>query len=206
MCQNHEKNLEAIYDICDRLYSDMCNNQNNDHSVLFSYLTELGKTLVGADRASFWKWDKRKNTLWTMSATGTGKIEIPDGTGLVGKAMREKRIVITNDAYSDPDFTAKLWLCGIRYMKGLSASRVYHFETKSTGRVKKNNGQMQFLMKWGMTSSTFRRLFTYRGQAFSPELVDNPVSGSRLTSNLLRGRLKALWYVIRGSFHPIIRR
>ena len=104
MSQNHEKNLEAIYDICDRLYSDMCNNQNNDHSVLFSYLTELGKTLVGADRASFWKWDKRKNTLWTMSATGTGKIEIPDGTGLVGKAMREKRIVITNDPYSDPDF------------------------------------------------------------------------------------------------------
>jgi hypothetical protein len=106
--------------------------------------------------------------------------------------------------YSDPDFTAKLWLCGIRYMKGLSASRVYHFETKSTGRVKKNNGQMQFLMKWGMTSSTFRRLYTYRGQAFSPELIDNPVGGSRLRTHLLRGRLKALWYIIRGSFRPIL--
>ena len=137
-----------------------------------------------------------------MGATLPPNVVHRDVWDLVGGYSVE----LTPGMYSDPDFTAKLWLCGIRYMKGLSASRVYHFETKSTGRVKKNNGQMQFLMKWGMTSSTFRRLFTYRGQAFSPELVDNPVSGSRLTSNLLRGRLKALWYVIRGSFHPIIRR
>jgi glycosyltransferase involved in cell wall biosynthesis len=60
--------------------------------------------------------------------------------------------------YSDPDFTAKLWFCGIKYMKGLDASRVYQFESKSTERVKKNNGQIQFLMKRGITSSSFRRL------------------------------------------------
>lgn len=104
--------------------------------------------------------------------------------------------------YSDPDFTAKLWLCGVRYMKGLSASRVYHFESKSTGKVKKNNGQMQFLMKWGMTSSTFRRLYTWRGRDFSPILINNPENGGQLRMNIIRGRLKALWYVIRGTFRP----
>lgn len=106
--------------------------------------------------------------------------------------------------YSDPDFTAKLWLFGVRYMKGLSASRVYHFESKSTGKVRKNNGQMQFLMKWGMTSSTFRKLYTWRGRDFSPTLIDNPESGSRLRMNIIRGRLKALWYVVRGTFRPIL--
>lgn len=106
--------------------------------------------------------------------------------------------------YSDPDFTAKLWLCGVRFMKGLSASRVYHFESKSTGKVKKNNGQMQFLMKWGMTSSTFRKLYTWRGCDFSSELIDHPESGRRLRLNIIRGRLKALWYVVRGTFRPIL--
>lgn len=106
--------------------------------------------------------------------------------------------------YSDPDFTAKLWLCGIRYMKGLSSSRVYHFETKSTGRVKKNLGHVQFLMKWGMTSSTFRRLYTHRGCDYAIDLVNHPITGRSLKRHLLRSRLKALWYVIRGMFHPII--
>ena len=106
--------------------------------------------------------------------------------------------------YSDPDFTAKLWLCGVRYMKGLSASRVYHFESKSTGKVKKNNGQMQFLMKWGMTASTFRKLYTWRGRDFSPMLINNPENGGQLRMNIIRGRLKVLWYVIRGTFRPIL--
>lgn len=105
--------------------------------------------------------------------------------------------------YSDPDFTAKLWLCGVRYMKGLDQSRVYHFETKSTGRVRKNCGQMQFLMKWGMTSSTFRKLYTYRGRAFDPQLVGTHVGGSRLAWHRLRSWLKALGYLLRGQFGPL---
>ena len=71
--------------------------------------------------------------------------------------------------YSDPDFTAKLYMCGVRFMKGLQASRIYHFETKSTTRIRKNCGQMQFLLKWGMTSSTFRKVFTYKGKEYTPK-------------------------------------
>ncbi len=106
MSQNCEKNLSDIYDICDRLYREMCSTKKNDHSTLFMYLTELGKTLVGADRASFWKWDKLRHELWTASATGTDRIIIPDNTGLVGKALKEQRVVVTNDPYNDPDFNS----------------------------------------------------------------------------------------------------
>ncbi|OFY60122.1 MAG: family 2 glycosyl transferase, partial [Bacteroidetes bacterium RBG_13_46_8] len=49
--------------------------------------------------------------------------------------------------YSDTDFSAKLFLCGVRYFKGVNKSRVYHFEARSTGRVKKNKGNRQFLFK-----------------------------------------------------------
>jgi len=100
--------LAGIFDITDNLYKDMCMNSSPDHRLLFTHLTELGKTIVDADRASFWKWDKRKNQLWTMSATGVDKIIIPDDTGLVGKALQSKKPVITNDPYSDPDFNREI--------------------------------------------------------------------------------------------------
>ena len=96
--------LAGIFDITDSLYKDMCMNSSPDHNLLFTYLTNLGKTIVDADRASFWKWDKRRSQLWTMSATGVDKIIIPDNTGLVGKALRLKKALIVNDPYSDPDF------------------------------------------------------------------------------------------------------
>lgn len=68
--------------------------------------------------------------------------------------------------YSDPDFSMKLWIAGVRIFKGVSASRVYHFGFKSTKRIKKNKGYYQFIAKWGMTSSTFTKLFLKRGSEY----------------------------------------
>lgn len=100
--------LDKIYDITDTLYKNTCNNEEQDHNAIFGYLTELGKTIVGADRASFWKWDKRRHELWTTAATGIDRIVIPDNTGLVGKAITNKKVVVTNDPYSDPDFNSSV--------------------------------------------------------------------------------------------------
>jgi diguanylate cyclase (GGDEF)-like protein len=71
-------------------------------------MTELGRTMADADRASFWKWDKNKHQLWTTSATGVDRIVIPDNTGLVGKALKEGRVIVTNDPYNDPDFNKEV--------------------------------------------------------------------------------------------------
>ncbi len=103
-----EKMLNGIFGITDSLYKDMCMSDRKDHGLLFSYLTELAKTIVDADRASFWKWDKRRGQIWTMSATGVDKIVIPDDKGLVGKALRTQKTVITNDPYNDPDFNKEV--------------------------------------------------------------------------------------------------
>lgn len=98
--------LSAIYEISDKLYKEMCSKSASDHNTLFHCLTELGKVLTNSDRASFWKWDKNSHTLWTIAATGTEPIYIADDTGLVGKALREERTIISNDPYNDPDFNA----------------------------------------------------------------------------------------------------
>ncbi|MCR5105806.1 MAG: sensor domain-containing diguanylate cyclase [Eubacterium sp.] len=100
--------LNEIFDINDKLYREMCSNKENDHETLFRFLTELGRVMADADRASFWKWDRRKHQLWTTSATGVDRIIIPDDTGLVGKALHEGRVVVTNDPYNDPNFNSSV--------------------------------------------------------------------------------------------------
>ena len=106
MTYDPETILNSIYDTSEKLYREMCSNKENDHATLFNHLTELGKSIVGADRGSFWKWDRRRGQLWTTSATGVDKIVIPDNSGLVGKALRLGKVVVTNDPYSDPDFNS----------------------------------------------------------------------------------------------------
>lgn len=59
--------------------------------------------------------------------------------------------------YSDPDFSMKLWKDGVRQFIGLNASLVYHFRSRTTGKVVKNNGRKQFAAKWGVPSSWFYR-------------------------------------------------
>lgn len=107
--------------------------------------------------------------------------------------------------YSDPDFTAKLWLCGIRFMKGISASRVYHFETKSTTRIRKNLGQMQFLLKWGLTNSTFRKTFTCKGMDFRTDIAGKPredkIKGIGWQTR--RARMKAILWLLTKDFGPL---
>ena len=75
--------------------------------------------------------------------------------------------------YSDPDFSKKLWDIGVRYFKGLSKVRVYHFPSQSTKRIKRpNNGRVLFLLKWGMSSSYFFKYYLKMGTKFKPA-VDN---------------------------------
>ncbi len=92
---------------------------------------------------------------------------------------------------SDPDFSQKLWQAGVRYFKGLSRSRVYHFQAKSTGKIQKNPGSVQFLQKWGITQSTFGRYYLRRGKQWTGPLLD-PRLGPGLLLALLKSRLKRL--------------
>ena len=72
--------------------------------------------------------------------------------------------------YSDPDFTMKLWDQGVRYFKGLGESKVYHFMSKSTGKVVKNNGRKTFMQKWKITPGYFYRTMLKMGDQWQGEL------------------------------------
>ena len=100
---------------------------------------------------------------------------------------------------SDPDLTAKLWRVGVRYMKGVGGCRAYHFETKSTGRVTRNDGRTQFLMKWGVTNSVLRKQLTHLGSPWTLQEESSVSDGVRRV-----GRIKAIWALLTGKqFGPI---
>lgn len=100
--------LDDIFDLSDSIYKESFTNKNPDHIKLFDKLTKLGRSLVGADRASFWRWDKRRHKIWTTSATDVDMIIIPDDSGLVGKALHNEKVIVTNDPYNDPDFNSNV--------------------------------------------------------------------------------------------------
>jgi glycosyltransferase involved in cell wall biosynthesis len=95
--------------------------------------------------------------------------------------------------YSDPDFSAKLYHAGVRIFKGIDRSRVYHFEARSTHRIIKNDGSLQFLRKWGITSSSFMRDVLHRGEPYGQEINME----SELRNDLLRSKLKRLFTIFK---------
>jgi len=86
--------------------------------------------------------------------------------------------------YSDPDVSMKLWQQGVRIFKGVGESRAYHFMSKSTGRVKMNDGKKMFLKKWGVSSSWFVKNVLKQGQPFVGELPEKSIKPN------LKDRLK----------------
>lgn len=62
---------------------------------------------------------------------------------------------------------------------------------------------MQFLLKWGMTSSTFRKVFTYKGKDFKSQKIGTFKTGNRFKISLIRGRLKAIFYLLTKDFGPL---
>ena len=99
-------------------------------------------------------------------------------------------IEYTPGMYSDPDFTAKLWFAGVRTMIGVGDSLAYHFETKTTGRITKNNGAAQFLMKWGIPNSLFRKKISKLGDT-APQGEARKAHVSK--ADLFKSKLKAAW-------------
>lgn len=89
---------------------------------------------------------------------------------------------------SDPDFSRKLWEVGVRHFQGVAASRVYHFQSRSTGKVVRNDGRRQFLEKWGITQSTFTRCFLRLGDPWR-----GPLTAPAPTPKFLFYLLKSKW-------------
>lgn len=91
---------------------------------------------------------------------------------------------------SDNDFAMKLWHAGCRTFIGVGKSLVYHFQSKSTGKVKKNDGAQQFLQKWGLRQSVFNRYYLRRGEPLQSSILSDPADTRDYRWAMLRSDLK----------------
>ena len=69
--------------------------------------------------------------------------------------------------YSDPDLSFKLVEAGGRVFMGVGSSLVYHFGSKSTGRLNKNPGHATFVRKWGITARQFTTRVLKMGKPYA---------------------------------------
>ncbi|MEJ2372258.1 MAG: GAF domain-containing protein [Sulfurimonas sp.] len=68
------------------------------------HIAKYVKEVVDADRCSIFIYNASKNELWTTLADGVEKITMPANQGIVGYTIKVKKPVVTNDAYSHPEF------------------------------------------------------------------------------------------------------
>lgn len=71
-------------------------------------LTDLGRTLVNSERASFWYWDRQKHQYWTLAALGSERIVVPEGSGVVGASIANQETIVINNPYEDERFNAEV--------------------------------------------------------------------------------------------------
>ena len=71
-------------------------------------ISKYAKDVIGADRCSIFINDLEKKELWTTLADGVDKIIVPQGKGIVGECITEKKTVLVNDVYSNSYFMSDI--------------------------------------------------------------------------------------------------
>lgn len=94
--------LEQIFYYMNQLVNE------KDFKKTLLLLTDMGRTLVNAERASLWYWDTEKKQYWTLVASDTEQLVVPEGTGIVGASIVNNETIVINDPYSDSRFNSKV--------------------------------------------------------------------------------------------------
>lgn len=97
-----EEMLEKIFYYMNRLAIE------REFSKSILLLTELGRTLVNADRTSLWYRDVEHKSYWTLAASETGRIVVPQGQGIVGASIENNETILINDPYQDVRFNQEV--------------------------------------------------------------------------------------------------
>lgn len=105
-CHNEEQEAENLLEEIFR-YMTLLADERGFHATI-RLLTDMGRTLVNSERASFWYWDKAKKQYWTMAALDSERIVVPEGTGIVGVSIQNNETVRIDDPYKDPRFNSKV--------------------------------------------------------------------------------------------------
>ena len=94
--------LEKIF------YYMNCLFEEKDFNKSILLLTDLGRTLVDAERTSFWYKDVKKGEYWTLAAIGEERITVPCGKGIVGASIENNEVIRISEPYEDERFNQEI--------------------------------------------------------------------------------------------------
>ena len=97
-----EEMLEQIFYYMNQLAVE------RDFSKAILLLTDLGRTLVNAERTSFWYRDIKSQQYWTLAASETGRIVVPKGQGIIGASIENNETILINHPYEDSRFNPQV--------------------------------------------------------------------------------------------------
>ena len=99
---NAEEMLEKIFYYMNRLIDE------KDFSTVILLLTDLGRTLVHSERASFWYWDTHKRQYWTIAASESDRIIVSEGSGIIDASIQNRETILINNPYEDERFNQEV--------------------------------------------------------------------------------------------------
>lgn len=104
-----DKNVLSAEEMLEKIFRYMnCLITEKDFSSAILLLTDLGRTLVSAERASFWYRDSKNKQYWTLAASDTDRIVVPEGVGVVGASIENNEIILLNAPYNDSRFNPQV--------------------------------------------------------------------------------------------------
>ncbi|NWF66556.1 MAG: GAF domain-containing sensor histidine kinase [Campylobacterales bacterium] len=83
-------------------------SDETDTEKLLVMLTNMGKDILKADRATIWLYDEQKDILWTKVAHGVDRLENSSTTGIVGETFKLNNTIICNNPYEDSRFNKEI--------------------------------------------------------------------------------------------------
>lgn len=106
--ENDGEKTPSAQELLEQIFYYMnCLVEEKDFYKSLLLLTELGKTMVNSERASFWYKDEAKGVYKTLIALDENPLEVPMGRGVVGTVIEGNKPVISNNPYLDENFYAE---------------------------------------------------------------------------------------------------
>lgn len=104
-----KKKILSAEEMLEKIFFYMnCIVTEKDFSKAILLLTDLGRTLVNAERASFWYRDEKNKQYWTLAASDTERIVVSQGTGIVGASIENNEVILINEPYKDSRFNPQV--------------------------------------------------------------------------------------------------
>lgn len=175
---NSEDLLEKIFYYMSKMFEE------KEFSTTIELLTDLGRTLVNSDRASFWFWDKRKHQYWTMAASDNEKITVDEEAGIVGASIATNKTILINAPYEDKRFNDRVDKETGYITKSILCMPVTNTEGEVIGAYQAINKYNENGEEGEFDETDIRRLSlaaAFCAQALESYLLHNEALGDQLT-------------------------